>query len=82
MHRGVVEGSAPRAGRRPIADTFTFDAEAFATIARFSASVPHLTLGSLDHDACSPVRGGEKVGHWSGGVVLRRGGVKPCHWLG
>ena len=28
------------------------------------------------------VRGGEKVGQWSGGVVLLRGGVKLCHWLG
>jgi uncharacterized protein (DUF2147 family) len=25
---------------------------------------------------------GEKVGQWSGGVVLSRGGVKPGHWLG
>ncbi len=30
----------------------------------------------------TPVHGGEKVGQWSGGVVLLRGGVKVCHWLG
>jgi len=28
------------------------------------------------------VHGGEKLGQWSGGVVLLRGGVKPGHWLG
>jgi hypothetical protein len=28
------------------------------------------------------VRGGEKVGQWSGGLVLLRGGVKPGHWIG
>jgi hypothetical protein len=28
------------------------------------------------------VRAGAKVGQWSGGVVLLRGGVKPSHWLG
>ena len=29
-----------------------------------------------------PVSGGEKVGQWSGGVVLLRGGVITGHWLG
>mgnify|MGYP001627654524 CR=1 FL=1 len=28
------------------------------------------------------VRGGEKVGQWSGGLVLLRGGAKPGHWIG
>jgi hypothetical protein len=28
------------------------------------------------------VSGGAKVGQWSGGVVLLRGGVITGHWLG
>jgi hypothetical protein len=28
------------------------------------------------------VSGGAKVGQWSGGVVLARGGVITGHWLG
>jgi hypothetical protein len=28
------------------------------------------------------VRGGEKLGQWSGGLVLLRGGVKSGHWIG
>ena len=42
----------------------------------------------LEHDGYALVvdgmivRGGEKVGQWSGGLVLLRGGVKPGHWIG
>jgi hypothetical protein len=28
------------------------------------------------------VSGGAKVGQWSGGIVLARGGVITGHWLG
>jgi hypothetical protein len=36
----------------------------------------------LDFVEILGVRGGEKVGQWSGGLVLLRGGVKPGHWIG
>jgi hypothetical protein len=33
-------------------------------------------------DAHHSVSGGAKVGQWSGGIVLPRGGVITGHWLG
>jgi hypothetical protein len=37
---------------------------------------------SLIPDLGSSVSGGAKVGQWSGGIVLLRGGVITGHWLG
>lgn len=56
--------------------------ENIATVEKIVRGVPRRGMPVSVETREQAVRGGEKLGQWSGGVVLLRGGVKVCHWLG